>query len=100
MSEKNQRQKTQPKKAQPQKTQRLSLHVPEPAVRPGGKPDFSNVPIPEAGSVPRPEIDVDPRDIRDLAFSIIRVLEPRGRGGRAVGRRCSRTRSCSRACAT
>ena len=33
------------------KDQRLSLYVPEPAVRPGGKPDFSNVPIPEAGSV-------------------------------------------------
>ena len=59
-------------------TQRLSLHVPEPAVRPGGKPDFSNVPIPEAGSVPRPSIDVDPRDIRDLAFSIIRVLNRKG----------------------
>eukprot|EP01133_Synstelium_polycarpum_P020301 gene20301-24350_t len=29
----------------------LSLHVPEPAVRPGGEPDFSNVNIPEAGSV-------------------------------------------------
>ena len=59
-----------------------SLHVPEPAVRPGGKPDFSNVPIAEAGSVPRPEVDVDPRDIRDLAFSIIRVLN---RKGEAVG---------------
>lgn len=61
---------------------RLSLYVPEPAVRPGGKPDFSNVPIPEAGSVPRPEVDVDPREIRDLAFSIIRVLN---RKGEAVG---------------
>ncbi|WP_442581568.1 3-methyl-2-oxobutanoate dehydrogenase (2-methylpropanoyl-transferring) subunit alpha [Mesorhizobium sp. ASY16-5R] len=60
----------------------LSLHVPEPEVRPGGTPDFSNVPIPKAGSVPRPEIDVDPRDIRDLAYSIIRVLD---RDGNAVG---------------
>ena len=63
-------------------TQRLSLHVPEPAVRPGGKPDFSNVPIAEAGSVARPPVDVDPSDIRDLAFSIIRVLN---RNGEAVG---------------
>ena len=63
-------------------TQRLSLHVPEPAVRPGGKPDFSNVPIADAGSVTRPPVDVDPRDIRDLAFSIIRVLN---RQGQAVG---------------
>src|SRR3984957_5822541 len=60
----------------------LSLHVPEPAVRPGGKPDFSSVNIPSAGSVPRPEIDVDPESIRDLAFSIIRVLN---REGEAVG---------------
>jgi 2-oxoisovalerate dehydrogenase E1 component alpha subunit len=62
--------------------QRLSLYVPEPAVRPGGKPDFSNVQIPEAGSVSRPPVDVDPKDIRELAFSIIRVLN---RKGEAVG---------------
>ncbi|MDJ1159955.1 3-methyl-2-oxobutanoate dehydrogenase (2-methylpropanoyl-transferring) subunit alpha [Chelatococcus sp. SYSU_G07232] len=60
----------------------LSLHVPEPAVRPGDTPDFSNVVIPKAGSVARPPIDVDPREIRDLAFSIIRVLN---REGEAVG---------------
>ena len=60
----------------------LRFHVPEPEVRPGGTPDFSNVPIPKAGSVPRPEIDADPRTIRDLAFSIIRVLN---RNGEAVG---------------
>src|ERR1700691_1645279 len=29
----------------------LRFYVPEPAVRPGGQPDFSNVRIPEAGSV-------------------------------------------------
>jgi len=60
----------------------LSLHVPEPEVRPGGTPDFSNVPIPKAGSVPLPPVDVDPREIRDLAYSIIRVLN---REGEAVG---------------
>ena len=60
----------------------LSLYVPEPAVRPGGVPDFSNVPIPKAGSVARPEVDVDPKMIRDLAFSIVRVLN---REGQAVG---------------
>ena len=27
----------------------LSLHVPEPAVRPGGTPDFSDIVIPRAG---------------------------------------------------
>jgi 2-oxoisovalerate dehydrogenase E1 component alpha subunit len=60
----------------------LSLHVPEPEVRPGDTPDFSSVKIPKAGSVPRPEVDADPRDIRDLAYSIIRVLN---REGEAVG---------------
>ncbi|MEN3930046.1 3-methyl-2-oxobutanoate dehydrogenase (2-methylpropanoyl-transferring) subunit alpha [Microvirga sp. W0021] len=60
----------------------LSLHVPEPGVRPGGTPDFSNVTIPRAGAVPRPEVDVNPQDIRDMAFSIIRVLN---RKGEAVG---------------
>lgn len=63
-------------------TVRLSLHVPEPEVRPGDQPDFSNVKIPKAGSVPRPEVDVAPETIRDLAFSIIRVLN---REGEAVG---------------
>src|SRR5918993_2068374 len=60
----------------------LPLHVPEPAVRPGGAPYFSNVTIPKAGAVPRPSVDVDPETIRDLAFSIIRVLN---RSGEAVG---------------
>ena len=60
----------------------MKFHVPEPEVRPGDAPDFSSVPIPKAGSVPRPPVDVDPGDIRDLAFSIIRVLN---REGVAVG---------------
>jgi 2-oxoisovalerate dehydrogenase E1 component alpha subunit len=60
----------------------LSLHVPEPPARPGDTPDFSNVRIPKAGTVARPEVDADPETIRDLAFSIIRVLN---REGEAVG---------------
>lgn len=60
----------------------LTLHVPEPAVRPGGTPDFSSVRIPKAGSVARPAVDADPESIRDLAYSIIRVLN---RDGEAVG---------------
>ncbi len=61
---------------------RLSLHVPEPLVRPGGTPDFSHVAIPRAGTVRRPPVDVAARDILDLAWSIIRVLN---RHGEAVG---------------
>ena len=79
-------------------TAALQFYVPEPAVRPGDTPDFSNVRIPEAGSVRRPEIDADPETIRDLAYSIIRVLD---RDGEAVGpwageldRRASWPRAC------
>src|SRR5689334_11481722 len=61
---------------------RLSFHVPAPAVRPGGTPDFSDVKISPAGEVRRPEVDVAAEDIRDLAYSIIRVLN---RNGDAVG---------------
>lgn len=60
----------------------LSLYVPEPEFRPGDTPDFSNVPIPQAGSVDRPPVDVAAEDIHDLAYSIIRVLN---RDGEAVG---------------
>jgi 2-oxoisovalerate dehydrogenase E1 component alpha subunit len=60
----------------------LSLTVPEPAVRPGGQPDFSHVEIPPAGAVRRPQVDEDPEAMRELAFTIIRVLN---REGRAVG---------------
>jgi len=45
----------------------LSFHVPAPAVRPGGTPDFSDVSISRAGEVRRPEVDAAPEDIRDLA---------------------------------
>jgi len=61
---------------------RLSFHVPAPAVRPGGTPDFSDVKISPAGEVRRPEVVVAAEEIRDLAYSIIRVLN---REGEAVG---------------
>ncbi len=57
---------------------RLSLHVPEPTVRPGGMPDFSHVGIAEAGEVPRPPIDVSPSDIRNFAYTMIRALDDQG----------------------
>lgn len=60
----------------------LQLYVPEPEFRPGDAPDFSSVDIPQAGSVRRPNIDDDPEAMRDLAFTIIRVLN---RNGEAVG---------------
>ncbi|MFC2952028.1 3-methyl-2-oxobutanoate dehydrogenase (2-methylpropanoyl-transferring) subunit alpha [Marinicaulis aureus] len=60
----------------------LSLYVPEPEFRPGDKPDFSNVPIPQAGAAIMPPVDVDAGEIRDLAYTIIRVMN---REGEAVG---------------
>jgi 2-oxoisovalerate dehydrogenase E1 component alpha subunit len=60
----------------------LSLHVPKPSVRPGDKPDFSRLAIPQAGKVRRPPVDVAPHEIHDLAYSVVRVLN---RQGRAVG---------------
>ena len=60
----------------------LSFRVPAPEIRPGDSPDFSDVVIPKAGSVRRPPVDSDPEKIRDLAFTIIRVMT---RDGHAAG---------------
>ncbi|MBO6554237.1 MAG: 3-methyl-2-oxobutanoate dehydrogenase (2-methylpropanoyl-transferring) subunit alpha [Roseitalea sp.] len=60
----------------------LSLHVPEPGCRPGDEPDFSDFEVPKAGAVRRPAIDEAPEKMRDMAFSIVRVLN---RKGEAVG---------------
>jgi len=60
----------------------LSLRVPEPKHRPGDRPDFSGLQIPDAGAAPRPDIAVAPHAIMDLAFSLIRVLD---KDGKAVG---------------
>ena len=60
----------------------LSLHVPEPSVRPGGNPDFSHVGFAPAGEARRPPVDADPAEFRDLAYSLIRVLDD---DGEAVG---------------
>ncbi|MCB9930270.1 MAG: 3-methyl-2-oxobutanoate dehydrogenase (2-methylpropanoyl-transferring) subunit alpha [Alphaproteobacteria bacterium] len=60
----------------------LSLQVPEPEWRPGDTPDYSGITIPRAGTVRRPPVDCTPETIRDLAYTIIRVLD---RNGNAVG---------------
>src|SRR5215472_6173736 len=62
--------------------QKLSLYIPEPASRPGENPDFSGMVVPEAGSVRRPDIAAKPREISDLAYTLIRVLDD---NGEAVG---------------
>lgn len=60
------------------KTPPLNLSVPEPGCRPGDEPDFSDFTIPQAGAVAKPEIDAEPDGIRELAFSIVRVLNAEG----------------------
>ena len=54
------------------------LHIPEPEARPGERPDFSHIVVPPAGIVPRPPVDVAAHDIRELAWSLIRVLDDEG----------------------
>ncbi|HVT24470.1 MAG TPA: thiamine pyrophosphate-dependent enzyme [Rhizomicrobium sp.] len=60
----------------------LSLRIPEPEARPGDRPDFSGMQVPEAGIVRRPDPDAPDHEIRDLAYSLIRVLDD---NGQAVG---------------
>jgi 2-oxoisovalerate dehydrogenase E1 component alpha subunit len=68
--------------AQLKNSRPLSLRIPEPRFRPGETADFSNLTIPEAGETPRPEVDAHPKDMRDLAYGMVRVLNE---GGQAVG---------------
>src|SRR5215207_3164545 len=56
----------------------LGLHIPEPDARPGERPDFSHIVVPPAGIVSRPPVDVAAHDIRDHAWSLIRVLDDEG----------------------
>ena len=60
----------------------LRLHVPEPSGRPGQATDFSYLRLSPAGEVRRPPVDVLPVDTRDIAYSLVRVLDP---DGNAVG---------------
>ena len=60
----------------------LTLHIPEPPARPGQAPDFRHMRIPPAGGLVRPDIGVDPADIRGHVYGLIRVLDDEGR---AVG---------------
>ncbi len=64
------------------KRKTLDLHIPEPKCRPGDKVDFSDIKIPPAGKVSKPEISVPAGEIRDHAYDLIRVLDDKGK---AVG---------------
>jgi len=60
----------------------LRLHVPEPTGRPGHPSDFSYLRLAPAGEARRPDTSVTAYEIRDLAYSLIRVLDD---DGQAVG---------------
>jgi 2-oxoisovalerate dehydrogenase E1 component alpha subunit len=60
----------------------LRLHVPEPTARPGQATDFSYLRLSPAGEVRRPPVNVLPIDTKDIAYSLVRVLDE---NGNAVG---------------
>jgi len=60
----------------------LTFHIPEPPRRPGDAPDFSHIEIPPAGAVARPDAMAPEPELRDLPYTLIRVLDDEGR---AVG---------------
>jgi len=57
----------------------LSLYIPEPKFRPGDRPDFAYLKLPKAGEVRRPEVDAPTREIEDLVYTLIRVLDDHGK---------------------
>jgi 2-oxoisovalerate dehydrogenase E1 component alpha subunit len=57
----------------------LELHIPEPPARPGDSVDFSQLDFGEAGRVRRPPVDGPQKDMRDLPYELIRVLDGEGR---------------------
>jgi 2-oxoisovalerate dehydrogenase E1 component alpha subunit len=56
----------------------LRLHVPEPTGRPGCATDFSYLRLSKAGEVRRPPVDAQPMDTRDIAYSLVSVLDQQG----------------------
>ncbi|HET8612320.1 MAG TPA: 3-methyl-2-oxobutanoate dehydrogenase (2-methylpropanoyl-transferring) subunit alpha [Sphingomonas sp.] len=57
----------------------LELHVPEPKYRPGDAVSFDDMELPAAGSVARPAVGADPAAMRDLPYTLIRVLDADGK---------------------
>jgi len=56
-------------------SKKKTLHVPDAPFRPGEEPDFSHLKLPKAGDAKKPKVMVEPSEIRDLAFSLVRVLD-------------------------
>ncbi len=56
----------------------LKLHIPIPIARPGDAASFAHVEIPEAGAVRRPDSATAESDMRDLPYTLVRVLDDKG----------------------
>ena len=69
-------------KGEPLLPPKLKLHIPVPTARPGDTPDFTHVAFSPAGSARRPRLTETAREIQDLAYDLIRVLDDESR---AVG---------------
>ena len=61
---------------------RLQFHVPQPPARPGDPVTFDHVCMPDAGAVRRPDSAAHESEMRDLAYTLVRVLDDEGK---AVG---------------
>ncbi|MGE3476942.1 MAG: thiamine pyrophosphate-dependent enzyme [Rhodospirillaceae bacterium] len=57
----------------------LQLKFPTPPARPGEDPDYSKLALSAPGEVRRPAIDTKPEEMRDLAYSLIRVMDDDGK---------------------
>ena len=53
-------------------SKKKTLHVPDAPFRPGDKPNFKDLNLPKSGEAEKPDISVDPSEIRDLAFSLVK----------------------------
>jgi 2-oxoisovalerate dehydrogenase E1 component alpha subunit len=56
----------------------VKLSFPHPPARPDQPPDFSNIVVPPAGSLPVPPLDLEAKDARAFAVGLIRVLDDDG----------------------
>ena len=61
---------------------KLKLHIPIPHARPGDSNSFDHIAVPPAGIVTRPDPMAPECELRDMPFSLIRVLDDKGQ---AVG---------------
>lgn len=57
---------------------RLDLHIPEPAARPGDQPRFAGLHLSAPGEMRRPDSLANEAEMRDLPYGLIRVIEDTG----------------------